>query len=119
VKEGRRVVPNEAIPSLLAGRHLVVDVVEGRDRGVHRALDWGKVILEAAAEWGPSTGSVDHWALLQVADRWTGDVVYEQDWGHDPAGAEHAKETIQGDLERMDLRAFLAEYSIDWVPPNA
>ena len=111
---------DQGIPNIPASHYLVVDVVEGRDRGLRRALDWGKVVLEAAerVEAASASGSVDHWAHLQVTDRWNGEVVYEQDWSHDPAGAEHSKATIQGDLERMDLPAFLAEYSIDWTPPE-
>jgi hypothetical protein len=113
-------VTDEPSPDIPASRSLVVDVVAGRDRGVRRALDWGKVVLEAAERIEPvsPTGSVDHWAKLRVSDRWTGEVVYEQDWGHDSGGAEHSKATIQGDLERMDLPAFLAEYGIDWSPPE-
>jgi hypothetical protein len=111
---------NPEFPDIPAGHYLAVEVVESRDRGIKRASRWGITVVEALVlhELLDPSESGDHRAVVQVSDRWSHDVVYVQDWGHDPGGATREKETIETDLARTDIETFLAEYSIEWSPPG-
>ena len=98
---------------------LVVEVVESRDRGVKRASRWAITAVEALVtkEVLDPSESGDHRAVVQVSDRWSHDIVYVQDWVVD-AAAHREQQTLESDLERMDIQTFFNQYSIDWSPPS-
>ena len=108
------------IPDIPASHYLVAEVVEDRDRGMKRAARWGLTAVQGVVfkEVLNPSESGDHRAVVEVSDRFTHDVVYVQDWGHDPAGAVGAKQAIEDDLARTDIGRSLLEYSIDWSPPD-
>ena len=108
------------VPDVPASRYLAVDVVESRDRGARRVARWGLTAVQGVVlkEVLNPSESGDHRAVVQVSDRWNHDIVYVQDWGHDPGGAAREKETLEKDLDRMDIETFLQEYSIEWSPPG-
>ena len=107
-------------PDIPASHLLAVKVVESRDRGMKRAARWGLTAVQGVVfkEVLRPSESGDHRAVVEVSDRFTHEVVYVQDWDHDPAGAAGAKETIERDLGRMSIEAFCEEYSIYRVPPG-
>ncbi len=111
---------NREFPDIPASHYLVVEVIESRDRRIKRASRWAITAVEALVvhEVLDPSESGDHRAVIHVSDRLSHDIVYVQDWGHDPGGADREKQTLESDLERMDIETFLAEYSIDWSPPG-
>ena len=66
-----------------------------------------------------STGVPTIRAWVVVRDRWSGDLVYWQEYKYDVDAANLDKETIEGDLADLSLEEFLTEYGIDWEPPES
>ena len=56
---------------------------------------------------------------MVALDRWSGDLVYQQDYKYDVDAANLSKETIERDLADLSLEDFLTEYGIDWEPSES
>lgn len=119
---GNHPTRGEAASGRPAKESILVDLVSEREPRLKHQVRvlgaWFLALIETATGAPgdepvlPSTSPT--LVTIVFRDRWSGDVVHQQDWGHDQEGAAAAIEHIQSDLERLDLASFLHEYGITW-----